>query len=297
MPAKRLNAADYDRLTKTSDADGLFQLIGHACFILATGFVVYWSRGGPFVVRALACLVHGIGLTHLYMPFHESSHYTAFRSRPLCEAVAWVTGALALLNSTDFRFFHKQHHIHTNVPDKDPEMPGASVSLRGYCFKLMGGEMLIAQYFVLQIFITGKVGAPWCPPESHTDIVRSIRAQYTLYLVLACLSCWYRSTALLEYWLLPLVCGQPVMWAQFIAQHTHTDLTDDPLCNGRAVTNGSTVYNFLSWNMPLHSVHHMYPRIPFFHLPAAYQLLQDDLKHRSNSFVGVHIEIIKKLTS
>jgi fatty acid desaturase len=217
------------------------------------------------------------------------------RIRTLCEVVAWTAGTISLLNSTDFRFFHKQHHIHTNVAGKDPELPGASDSIKGYCFKLVGGELLVAQYFVLKIFFTGKVDAPWCPADSHRDIVRSIRAQYSIYILLAICSCFWKTTVVIEYWLLPLICGQPVMWGQFIAQHTHTDPTDDPLANGRAVTNGSTLYNFLSWNMPLHSVHHMYPRIPFYHLPAAYQLLRGNLKHQSSSFAAVHVEILRKL--
>jgi fatty acid desaturase len=79
MPVKRLGAADYDRLTKTSDAQGLRQLLGHGCFILITGCCMWWSRGGPLWL--LACVIHGVGLTHLYMPFHEASHYTAFQNR------------------------------------------------------------------------------------------------------------------------------------------------------------------------------------------------------------------------
>ena len=137
---------------------------------------------------------------------------------------------------------------------------------------------------------------------------------------------------LVEFWLLPLVCAQPMLWGQFIAQHTHTDQTDDMLRNGRAVDT-TALHMALSWNMPLHSVHHLHPQIPFFNLPEAFRLLvcaeeeakaasqaqaqakprpaspsksaatvaaspvskYQGLSYRSSSFFAVHLAILRRL--
>ena len=54
-------------------------------------------------------------------------------------------------------------------------------------------------------------------------VTRSVRAQVLVYASLVCCSAWARSAAAFWYWLLPLALGQPVLWGQFIAQHSGCD--------------------------------------------------------------------------
>ena len=102
-PIKKLGAVELQRLSERSNAKGLCHLALH-CFALFTcGWFQTRANFGTWSFAALTFL-QGVLLSHLYMPFHESCHYTAFRSRLLCEAVATITGFVAGFNATEFRF-------------------------------------------------------------------------------------------------------------------------------------------------------------------------------------------------
>jgi fatty acid desaturase len=79
------------RLTARSDLKGLVQLACHLCALLATGALVWSARSTPWLLPAL--LLHGVVLVFLFAPLHEGVHWTAFRSRRLNDAVAWLCGA------------------------------------------------------------------------------------------------------------------------------------------------------------------------------------------------------------
>ena len=125
----------------------------------------------------VASALHGCVLTHLYMPLHEATHYTAFHSRALCDAVAWACGVATTFNATFFRYFHKQHHANTNAQGFDPELPGANGSLANYANKLLGTEMLVA---LRGLVLTGWGGCsavlpiPWVPAAEAPALVRAI---------------------------------------------------------------------------------------------------------------------------
>src|SRR5215471_6749084 len=89
------------RLSRRSDTRGSLQLGLHVGLLCATGLIVWASRGHPWLVGAL--LLHGIVLCFLFCALHESIHRTAFASRVVNEAVAWVCGALLILPPNYFR--------------------------------------------------------------------------------------------------------------------------------------------------------------------------------------------------
>ena len=71
------------------DGPGLAFAAAHAALIVATGWMVWRTLGTAWAVPAT--IVHGILIVHLFAPFHESTHYTAFRTRWLNTAAGWIT--------------------------------------------------------------------------------------------------------------------------------------------------------------------------------------------------------------
>ncbi len=69
-----------------------------------------------------ASLAHGVVLSFLFTPLHETIHGTAFRARWLNAVVAEAFGFLLLLPPRYFRFFHFAHHRHTQDAARDPEL-------------------------------------------------------------------------------------------------------------------------------------------------------------------------------
>ena len=107
-------------LAARSDRRGLMQLTGHLGALLTSGLLLAQASGSLWL--ALAMPLHAILLTFLFAPLHETIHRTAFRSRRLNDATAWLCGLALALPPEYFRAFHFAHHRHTQDPARDPEL-------------------------------------------------------------------------------------------------------------------------------------------------------------------------------
>jgi len=287
-------------LFQQSDACGLRHLLGHLLLLSLTATIVVLcaSTTSTFVLICwpIAMLLHGVVLSHLYMPFHESTHSTAFESSSLCYWVAWPLGVLIFMNADSFKWFHREHHEQTQVKGRDPELPGANESLGNYLNKLLGGEMAVALYHFGRSALLGEEAeGPWVPQESRRGVVISTRCQCAVYLLSLLVAAaspaarWW----LINVWLLPLIVGQPALWGHFIAQHTATDHDRDARHTARVVFT-HPAYQWLSWNMNYHAVHHMHPRIPFHKLPAAFAASEGCFKHvERRGYLHAHATVLR----
>ena len=224
-------------LLQRSNAIGLRHLFEHLALLALTGSIVAltsWS----WPLCSVATIVHAVVLSHLYMPFHEATHGTAFESASLCQMIAWPLGFVIIMNTDSFRYFHKEHHEQTQKWGRDPELPGANGSLTNYLNKLLGGEMAVALYhFGRSALIGERAEGPWVPDHARGRVVASTRLQCAGYALCAALAVVSPSIRwhLLHLWLLPLLVGQPAMWGHFIAQHTATDHDSDARHTARVV--------------------------------------------------------------
>ena len=121
------------------DGPGLAFATAHVALIVITGWLVWRTLGTAWTVPAV--IVHGIVIVHLFAPFHESTHYTAFRSRRLNTAAGWLTGLVLMLPPTVFRYQHTAHHRYTQDIERDPQMIPIGERRRGFLqqFPLSGG--------------------------------------------------------------------------------------------------------------------------------------------------------------
>jgi fatty acid desaturase len=76
--------------------------------------------------------LHGVVIVHLFAPFHETSHGSAFATRWVNGAVEWACGLALGLPPTHFRLEHAEHHAHTQQQGRDPEMIATAETLGGY---------------------------------------------------------------------------------------------------------------------------------------------------------------------
>src|SRR4051794_8508639 len=81
--------------SRRSDAPGLIHLAIHFGALLLTGIGIWLARGTFWLWPAM--FVHGVVLIFLFTPLHECVHRTAFKTRALNEAVAFVIGVLIVL--------------------------------------------------------------------------------------------------------------------------------------------------------------------------------------------------------
>ena len=280
-------------LSDRSDRRGLAHLAGHLAAILGSGLLLSDAWGSPWVLPAL--VLHGVLLAFLFAPLHETIHSTAFRSRALNRAVAFFCGLVLFLPSEYFRAFHFAHHRHTQNDWADPELVREKPeSLGDYLLVLSGLVYWSEQAALFARLAAGRIEEPFIPERRRKAVVREARILICLYAVILWASFDLGSMAVVKYWLLPLVLGQPALRAFLMAEHTGCPLVPDMLRNSRT-TLSNPLMRWLAWNMNYHVEHHAYPALPFHALPAAHTLIRDKIAVRARGYIAVHWGLVRRL--
>jgi len=256
---------------------GLLFLFLHATAIATTGTLV-WASLDTFWV-APAIFIHGIMIVHLFAPFHECCHRTAFRSRWLNESVYWCCGLILGLMPLAFRFQHADHHTYTQDRERDPQMIAMGERLSGYLFYASALPYFAAILKSLLLHALGRFN----PAERRylpSHMLGTVRLQAWIfwggYLFLGAASVWLESWFAVIYWLLPRLVGEPVERIIRLSEHTACSHSPDMLENSRTIVTWRPV-RWLSWNMPFHTAHHAVPLVPFHALPTLSAMLTGHL--------------------
>ena len=289
-PGNAIDKVALKRLCRRSDAAGLWQAAGHGAGLALTGTAMTWALGTMWLAPAL--LVHGVVLIFLFAPLHEAIHRTAFASRRLNDALAWVCGLVLLLPPEYFRAFHYAHHRHTQDPARDPELATAKpAAWRDYVLLVSGLPYWRERTSTLVRHAAGRAEAPFIPPRQRPAIVREARVVLAIYGAVAAASLAAGTWAAVTYWLAPVLLGQPALRLFLLAEHTGCPLVPDMLRNSRT-TRTTWLVRQLAWNMPYHAEHHCYPALPFHALPSAHALLRDRIAVQAPGYVAVHRDIV-----
>ena len=272
------------QLYPRSDTRGLKHLAGHLLLIAAATVLVYQSAGSALYLPG--SFVLGMVVIFLFAPLHETIHRTAFRSRFLNDTVATLAGFILLLPPRWFRAFHLHHHRYTQIEDRDPELSGKNIATPGqYLAHVSGLPYWRDAVVTLLRHAWGQVDAPYISRRTTLPVIREARAYLLAYLLVAVLSVGLQSTAVLTYWLIPVLLGQPVLRFYLLAEHTGCPLVPDMLRNSRT-TLTSTVVRFLAWNMPYHAEHHACMALPFHALPKAHALFRHRIQTLTPGYFG-----------
>ena len=272
-------------LVERRDGPGLALAAAHAALILVTGWLVWRALGTAWVAPAI--VLHGIVIVHLFAPFHESTHYTAFRTRWLNTAAGWVTGLALMLPPTVFRYQHTAHHRYTQDIERDPQMIPIGERPWGFLFYASA-----VPYF--RGILSGLLRQPFgrlseaerrdVPPAMHGVVRREARLFWCVYLLLAATSIHFESWLAVQLWLIPRVVGEPLMRVIRMSEHVGCARAPSMLENTRTVFTIAPL-RLLAWNMAYHTAHHALPQAPFFRLAALDSLLRDHVVETRDGYV------------
>ncbi len=280
-------------LFERSDVKGLLRLGAHAALLAGTISMLAASLGTVFMLPAI--VLHGIVLTFLFSALHECIHSTAFGSRRLNDAVASVCGALLLLPREYFRAFHLSHHRYTQDPERDPELVAKKPETKGeYLLHLSGLPYWRERLTTLIRHACGKVNEKFISKSKQPTIVREARIHLAFYVLAAAVSLTVESGALLFYWVVPVILGQPFLRAFLLAEHTGCPLVPDMLGNTRTTLSNPAV-RLLSWNMPYHAEHHAWAAVPFHALPQAHRLARGRVRYIERGYIKFHGRLWRRL--
>ncbi|KMM17604.1 fatty acid desaturase [Synechococcus sp. GFB01] len=282
-------------LNTLRDGPAALRLLSHLLLISAGG-VVWAQQLWPLPLRLAGLLLCGMGLATCFAGLHECSHRTAFRSRRVNDAAAWLLGLLSFYNATAYRRYHQWHHRYTHQPGLDPELDDPQpTSLPAYLLELSGWNWWSGKLRAYATLLWGDLSAvPYLNAQVIPQVRRSAWLQVGVYLLLAAVSLIDGNGFLLWFWLLPLLVGQPFLRFVLLAEHSGCSFSADGTANTRTTLTTASV-RWLMWNMPFHAEHHLYPSLPFHALPAAHELIGPHLLHLDQGYLRVHRQLLANL--
>ena len=291
-PRDLVPASALRSLAQRRDGPGLAFLAAHLATLAVTGTLVWLCLGTAWLWPAM--FLHGVVIVHLFAPFHETAHSSAFKSRRLNESVYWTTALVLGLPPTHFRLEHAAHHAHTSDPDHDPEMITAGNTVSGY---LWYASSLPYFYYLLSSLVRHPFAAftpveqGFIAPSQRDRVQRDAWAMWAVYAAIAVLALASGSLAALWLWLVPRVIAEPVMRVIRLSEHGACPLVPDMLKNTRTVLTLRPL-QWLNWNMAYHAEHHGIPAVPFHALPALHAHLGPHLAELEHGYLPTQGRIL-----
>ncbi len=287
---RSLSRDEKRRLMTLTNHHGLLWLFAH--FAVITGMAwANFSYTGFFGL--LAIVGQGIGLCFLFCAMHESGHGTAFRSKILNKLVTSFTGLLLFLGPLWFQSFHAAHHRHTHDPALDPELATSKPKTWGqYLFYLTGIMIWISNLRALLLNALRTPSDSFIPSSSRPGIKKEARLMLLTYIVIFTAGFVLAPYYIFQFWLLPILLGQPFLRLFLLAEHAGCPHDPDMLKNSRT-TRTNPVVLFLSWNMPYHTAHHSFPAVPFHQLPKFHQHIAQHTAVTADGYSAFHRQYAK----
>ncbi|MBI1776687.1 MAG: fatty acid desaturase [Proteobacteria bacterium] len=284
-------------LMRRSDLVPLTRLAGFLGALAASGWVsyAYWGT----LPGALAFIVYGAIYGFIESLRHETHHRTAFRSPAINAAVHWLAGFMGVNEPLSDRWLHTKHHSHTYRTGIDPEIqtprPPNLVLIALDLFRLRSLPAKLSRIVSLASGRFEPVLAAEVPEAERPAIVWSARAMLAGYAAIILASAALQSWMPLVYTFGARMSGA---WLHMLAAYTqHAGLpenVDDFRVNTRTIIS-NPILRFLYWNMNYHIEHHMFPLVPFYHLPKLHRLIKDDLPAPYRGFPDAWLEIVPVL--
>lgn len=235
-----------------------------------------WVLAGEptWPVRLGAMAIIGVVLNVLTVLVHESAHGNLFRHPRLDRVCGFLLGAPALLSATAYKTLHGHHHRYLRT-EKDPDeftrlsRRPAVLSTAFYAWALVGTVV-----YLFHVPLTALL-------RGNRRQRRAVAAEYlfmaALYgAVLLAAREFGRLPLVIEAWVAPMAVTVLINNVRGWAEHALTR-KGHPLTQTRTVTSNRVV-SFLMCNVNYHLEHHLYPGVPWYHLPKVHALLRPELE-------------------
>lgn len=240
-------------------------------------FLAIWAIAGwtavhvPILAVRLVCwFVIGATIQGLVILMHEGVHRILFRQRFWNRWIAFCCGLPAGLSVTGYRVGHLPHHRYERGARDPDELENFARGPRSLAvligLTLLGGEL----------FGFTRVGpaAAWrCRGRERRDVLIEYALIVALYVLL------FRTApfaTVLQVWLIPALFARQLTNVRTVAEHVLTG-HGGRLTVTRTVTSTRFV-SFFMCNLNYHLAHHLYPAVPWYHLPALHAELAGDFR-------------------
>ncbi len=256
----------------------------HAIALLFNWFVISTTAALSSIefnifIYIIAVTIIGARMHALAVLMHDAAHFRFLKNRRWNDLLSNVLVMYPLLSSIGrYRKNHLQHHQSLNTED-DPDWV-VKIDHKDFTFPKSKSEFmftLVSYFFVIR----GIFDALWFVKRfSHAEPKKtslrqrapSIIFAVTLLMVLAWTDGW---SNYLLYWLVPFFSTFFMFqYVRSVAEHFGGLSYEGELKSTRTLkANGLERFFFAPHNIGYHLEHHLYPSVPFYHLPELHQVL------------------------
>jgi fatty acid desaturase len=240
-----------------------------------------WLLVIPLYLLAAASL-HGISLFT-----HEAVHGTLMANRTLNAVLGSLCAIPVLQNFTAYRVLHLRHHQHLG-DEGDPDHYANytrwswMVFLMNWLRLLVGYPVYITAIPVLG-FRQGSARDRW-----------GIAAEVFTTAVLIVLVLKFAPFAwLLHGWLLPMLFINTMVNIRGMSQHTLLEEASDTVRGTRTILT-SPLVRFFMCNENYHLEHHLFPGVPWHHLPQVHAALAPELRRQGAPYIPSYGSFVRE---
>lgn len=287
--------AEMRKLLERRDGPAIRDTLLWFALILGSGYATFllwgsWWAALPYFVYAT---LYGSTSDSRW---HESEHGTAFKTDWMNRVLYEIASFMVMRESTLWRWSHTRHHSDTIIVGRDPEI---AVPRPPNLRKMLLGifNLPVYQHYFKQVFnhACGRMlpdEKTYIPESEFPKIYRRARIYLLIYAGSLGLSLYTRSFLPLMFIGLPNFFGT---WLMLVYGYTqHAGLAENVLdhrLNCRTVYM-NPVHRYLYWNMNYHVEHHMFPLVPYHHLPRLHELVKSDMPKPYGGIIEAFREII-----
>lgn len=237
-------------------------------------------------VRLPAYLLAAASLHAISLFTHEGVHGSLARHPSVNAALAAVCAWPVLQNFSAYRVLHLRHHAGLGGPD-DPDHYPNYAKVPPAVMAMHWGR-LIAGYpaYVTAIPVLAFRHAR---PRERAAIALELAAVIALAALLVSIPAarpW-----LIHGWLWPMLIVNTLVNVRGMSQHTLMAHAQDPVLGTRSILPARLVAFFMC-NENLHLEHHLYPRVPWYHLPRVHALLAPALRAQQAVFIPSYTSFV-----
>jgi beta-carotene hydroxylase len=284
LDARALDRQALEAATKYSGSFAPFITIvmvmviaGYAAnlWLFAAGVTPLWLA--TLLLAALSYLA--------YTPLHEAAHGNICGGQRQLKWVENLTGFAAaqiiFLPHSTHRLEHMVHHRYTNDPERDPDFLASRLGNGWVSFSVMA----------LRFFWNGFSYA------FRDECTNSTRKDKTIFLTEITVALGWRAAFLTQ---VPLVEGLillvggytaavyfTVYWFAYRPHHPYDTAERYRNTNSLIMPTWMRPFRWFWMNQDLHSIHHLFPRVPFYHYRKLFNEIEPILRAKGTPIIGI----------
>jgi len=233
----------------------------------------------PLYLIAAASL-HGISLFT-----HEGVHGVLSRNHHWNRILSILCALPVLQNYSAYKVLHLQHHANLGLAG-DPDRYRNYTRWTWLVFLMHWGRLLVGYpVYLVMIPILGFRQGQW---EDRIWIAIEV---VLLLLIAGVAWCFLPTGWVVHGWLLPMLAINTMVNIRGMSQHTLLADEADVVRGTRTILSNPVV-RFFMCNENYHLEHHLYPSVPWYHLPRLHQLLKAELIQYGAPYIANYLTFV-----